>query len=135
MELYKTCRDGSEQPSDAALVICLKAMVELPGRLPIFIIIDALDECQNTAGTPSARDEVLDFVTSKVQDAMEQLFDTSKPYLPHGFGYMMWIGVAFAYPSTLFQTTRLLRVPLQHRVLCHVMWPQWADGVSDLLTW
>jgi hypothetical protein len=41
-------------------------MVELPGRLPIFIIIDALDECPNTTGTPSARDEVLDFVEDLV---------------------------------------------------------------------
>src|SRR5712691_2295484 len=65
-ELYKTCRDGSEQPSDTALVNCLKAMVEFPGRLPIFVIIDALDECPNTTGTPSARDEVLDFVEDLV---------------------------------------------------------------------
>lgn len=80
-ELYKTCRDGSEQPSDAALVNCLKSMVELPGRLPIFIIIDALDECPNTTGTPSARDEVLDFVEDLVISKHPNLFlcITSRP--------------------------------------------------------
>ena len=46
-ELFKTCRDGSERPSDAALVNCLKTVVSLRGRLPTFIIMDALDECPN----------------------------------------------------------------------------------------
>ena len=47
-ELYTSCRDGSEQPSDAALAGCLKGMLELPGQLPIFLIVDALDECPST---------------------------------------------------------------------------------------
>jgi hypothetical protein len=80
-ELYKTCRDGSGRPSDAALVNCLKTMAELPGRLPIFIIMDALDECPNTTGTPSARDEVLDFVEDLVVSNHSNLFIciTSRP--------------------------------------------------------
>jgi hypothetical protein len=60
-KLYTSCRDGSEQPSDAALAGCLKSMLELPGQLPIFVIVDALDECPSTAGTPSPREELLDF--------------------------------------------------------------------------
>ena len=80
-ELHKTCRDGSERPSDTALLNCLKTMVELPGRLPIFIIVDALDECPNTTGTPSARDEVLDFVEDLVASNHSNLFlcITSRP--------------------------------------------------------
>ena len=80
-ELYKTCHDGSEQPSDVALVNCLKAMVELRGRLPIFIIIDALDECPDTTGTPSPREEVLDFVEDLVVSNHSNLFlcITSRP--------------------------------------------------------
>jgi hypothetical protein len=58
-QLYTTCRDGSTQPSDAALAICLQDMVSLPGEVPIYIIIDAIDECPNTTGTPSAREKVL----------------------------------------------------------------------------
>jgi len=65
-QLCKTCRDGSEQPSDAALVKCLETILDLPGQLPIFIIIDALDECPSNTGTPSAREEVLDFVENLV---------------------------------------------------------------------
>jgi hypothetical protein len=79
--LYTTCRDGSEQPSDAALAKCLKEMLELPGQLPIFIIVDALDECLNTTGTPSTREEVLDFVEDLVRSNHSNLFIciTSRP--------------------------------------------------------
>lgn len=59
-ELYSSCHEGSTQPSDAALAGCLEGMLELPGQ-PTFLIIDALDECPNTNGTPSAREEVLEF--------------------------------------------------------------------------
>src|SRR6202040_2300451 len=61
-QLYTTCRNGSERPSDAALAECLKAILELPGKVPIFVIMDALDECPNNTGTPSPREEVLDLV-------------------------------------------------------------------------
>ena len=64
--LHKMCRDGSEQPSDAALAKCLETMLKLPGQLPIFVVMDALDECPSTTGTPSAREEVLDFIEDLV---------------------------------------------------------------------
>ena len=47
-------------------------MVELPGRLPIFIIINALEP--NTIGTPSTRDEVLDFVQDLAVSNHSNLF-------------------------------------------------------------
>jgi hypothetical protein len=53
---------------------CLKGMLELPGRLPTFIIIDALDECPNITGTPSAREEVLDFLEDLVGSNHSNLF-------------------------------------------------------------
>jgi hypothetical protein len=37
-------------------------MLSLPGQGQIYIIVDALDECPNFPGTPSAREEVLEFV-------------------------------------------------------------------------
>jgi hypothetical protein len=80
-QLYTKCRDGSEQPSDAALVECLKTMLELPGQVPIFVILDALDECPTTTGTPSAREKVLDFVEDLVGRNPSNLFlcITSRP--------------------------------------------------------
>jgi hypothetical protein len=80
-QLYDKCRSGSERPSDDDLAKCLKSMVELPEQLPIFIIMDALDECPNTTGTPSARDEVLDFVEDLIRSGHSNLFIcvTSRP--------------------------------------------------------
>jgi hypothetical protein len=34
-------------------------MILVPGQLPIYLIIDALDECPNTTGMPSPRDKFL----------------------------------------------------------------------------
>ena len=80
-QLYKTCYDGSEQPSEAALTQCLKSMLDLPGQLPTYIIIDALDECPNNTGTPSARERALDFVEDIVRSKHSNLFVciTSRP--------------------------------------------------------
>ena len=80
--LYTKCRDGSEQPSDAALAGCLKGMLELPGQLPIFVIMDAIDECLITTGTPSVREKVLDFVEDLVRSNHSNLLFiciTSRP--------------------------------------------------------
>ena len=59
-QLYASCEDGSEQPSEAALAEALKNMLELPGQVPIYIIVDALDECPDTTDSPSPRQKVLD---------------------------------------------------------------------------
>jgi len=79
--LYKACRDGSEQPGDAALVKYLVEMIDLPGQVPIYLIVDALDECPNTTGTPSAREKVLNFVRDLLQSDRSNLFVciTSRP--------------------------------------------------------
>jgi hypothetical protein len=73
-KLYTSCRDGSEQSSDAALARCLNSMLELPEQLPTFLIIDALDECPNITGIPSAREEVLDFLEDLVGSGHSNLF-------------------------------------------------------------
>ena len=80
-QLHKTCRDGSEQPSEAALAQCLNSMLDLPGQIPTYIIIDALDECPNNTGTPSARERVLNFVEDLIQSKHSNLFIciTSRP--------------------------------------------------------
>ena len=40
----------------------MKDMLSLPGQGQIYIIVDALDECPDVSGTPSAREEVLELV-------------------------------------------------------------------------
>ena len=80
-QLHKTCHDGSDQPSVATLVQCLNSMLALPGQIPTYIIIDALDECPNNTGTPSARERVLNFVEVLVESKHPNLFIciTSRP--------------------------------------------------------
>ena len=80
-ELYTKCRNGSDQPGNAALTKCLWNMLELPGQVPIFIILDALDECPSTTETPSARDKVLDFLEDVVGSKNSNLYIciTSRP--------------------------------------------------------
>jgi len=80
-QLYTKCRNGSDQPSNTALAECLGNMLELPRQLPIFIILDALDECPNTIETPSAREKVLDFLDDLVGSEHANLFIcvTSRP--------------------------------------------------------
>ena len=80
-QLHWRCCDGSEQPSDAALTQCLKNMLNFPGQLPTYIVIDALDECPNNIGTPSAREKVLNFVEDLVESNHPNLFIciTSRP--------------------------------------------------------
>ena len=60
--LYSAHQAGSTEPSKDALKECLKSMLMLQDRGPIFIILDAIDECPNSAGTPSPRENVLELV-------------------------------------------------------------------------
>ena len=80
-QLYSVCNNGSEQPSNASLIKCLGDMLELPGQLPTFVVLDALDECPITTETPSAREKVLDFVEEFVGSGHPNLFIciTSRP--------------------------------------------------------
>jgi hypothetical protein len=61
-KLYSDNSRGMQKPDVVALKGCLADMLRLPGQGPIYIIVDALDECPNFPGTPSARDNVLKFV-------------------------------------------------------------------------
>jgi hypothetical protein len=80
-QLYKEHDDGTRQPSDNALVHCLKDMIMLPDQGPIYLIMDALDECPNTSGIPSAREQVLELVKELVSLRLPRLHIcvTSRP--------------------------------------------------------
>ena len=60
--IYVTHDNGAQKPTDDVLMQCLKEMLTLSTDCPIYIIMDALDECPNTFGMPSPREVVLDFV-------------------------------------------------------------------------
>jgi len=72
-KLYLEHDNGSRDPGDDSLLLYLKDLLGLPGQSPIFLIVDALDECPNTSALPSPREEVLMF--------LEDLIDSQSPSL------------------------------------------------------
>ncbi|KAN0135033.1 Ankyrin repeat-containing domain protein [Lactarius tabidus] len=71
--LYDECGKGTRQPSDGALMRCLKEMLTLPDQCPTYLIMDALDECPNTFGIKSPREKVLDVVKELVDMRLPSL--------------------------------------------------------------
>ena len=61
-QLYSDHSRGERKPDIYALKKCMTDMLSLPGQTPIYIIVDALDECPNLPGMPSARKEVLELI-------------------------------------------------------------------------
>jgi hypothetical protein len=55
-----------QKPDVHALKKCLADMLSLPGQGQIYIVVDALDECPNFPGRPSARQEVLELIEELV---------------------------------------------------------------------
>jgi hypothetical protein len=60
--LYSDHSRGIRKPDIDVLKECMKDMLSLPGEGPTYIIVDALDECPNLLGMPSAREEVLELI-------------------------------------------------------------------------
>ncbi len=79
--VFTVHKSGAQQPSDDTLKECLKEMLRLPGQGPIFIVLDALDECPDSSGIPSPRDEVLQLVNELVDLDLQGLHicATSRP--------------------------------------------------------
>jgi hypothetical protein len=65
--LYSNSNRGIRKPDIDALKDCMTDMLRLPGQGPIYIVVDALDECPNFPGRPSARDEVLELIEELVE--------------------------------------------------------------------
>jgi hypothetical protein len=64
--LHSAHKQGSEQPTDESLAQCLKDMLTMTGQVPIYLVMDALDECPNDSGIPSLREKVLKLVKQLV---------------------------------------------------------------------
>jgi hypothetical protein len=79
--VYSEHAKGSRHASDNALAECLKDLLNLPGLAPVYLIIDALDECPNTSAIPSPRDEVLNLIEELVNLQISNLHVcvTSRP--------------------------------------------------------
>jgi len=64
-KLYSS-NNHARKPGIIALKKCIKDMLSQPGQGPIYVIVDGLDECPNSSGTPSARREVLELIKELV---------------------------------------------------------------------
>ena len=78
---YVTHDNGTHKPTDDVLIQCLKETLIFSIDHPVYIIMDAIDECPNTFGMPSPRESVLDFVTELVKLSLPNLHIcvTSRP--------------------------------------------------------
>ena len=65
--LFTLHKRGSEQPTDDSLARCLEDMLAMMKQVPIYIVMDALDECPNDSGIPSSREKVLELVRDFVE--------------------------------------------------------------------
>ena len=79
--LYANHDNGAKQPSDDLLGKCLKEMLRIPDQYPVYLIIDALDECSNSSGIPSSRERVLLLIKELVELRLPNLHIcvTSRP--------------------------------------------------------
>ena len=64
--LYSDTSRGTQKPSIDALKKYMTDMLSLPGQGPVYIIVDALDECPNLLGSQSAREEVIKLIEGVV---------------------------------------------------------------------
>jgi hypothetical protein len=73
LRLHADHDGAARQPTDQELTKCLKKMLTLPDQRPIYLIIDALDECPDSFGIPSPREEVLQLIAELVELRLSDL--------------------------------------------------------------
>ena len=80
-QIYSAHDDGTCKPSHDTLAKCLTKMVSPLDRGPVYLVIDALDECPNNSGMPTPREEVLNLVKTLVELHLQNLHVcvTSRP--------------------------------------------------------
>jgi len=70
---YSTHLNGARTPSDDELIRCLIDLLKVPGSQPIYLIVDALDECPSTSSLLSPREELLSLLEDLVQKQLPNL--------------------------------------------------------------
>ena len=79
--VYVTHNNGALKPTDDVLIQSLKETLTFSNHGPIYIIMDAIDECPNTFGLPRPRKLVLDLVKELIGLSLPNLHlcVTSRP--------------------------------------------------------
>jgi len=80
-KLYSEHANGSRYPGDDELVECLMDLLELRGHAPVYLVVDALDECLNTSSIPSPRSDILNLIEKLIKSEISNLHIcvTSRP--------------------------------------------------------
>ena len=72
-KFYSEHGNGTRHPGDDVLAGCLKDLLKLPGHAPVYLIVDALDECSKSSSIPSPRDEVLNLIEELIKSESPNL--------------------------------------------------------------
>ena len=64
--LYSAHRDDEQSPHDKVLAECLTNILRCQGQAPVYLILDAVDECPITCDTQTPRQNVLSIVKDLV---------------------------------------------------------------------
>jgi len=72
-DFYSTHRNGAECPGDDELVQCLMDLLKHPVQRPVYLVIDALDECPSTSSLLSPREMLLSFLEDLVETQLPNL--------------------------------------------------------------
>ena len=65
--IYASHAKGAQQPSNGVLKATLREMLAAVAEKPIYMIVDALDECPDSFGMPTPREDVLSLLESLVR--------------------------------------------------------------------
>jgi hypothetical protein len=70
---YSTHLDGAQSPSDGELILCLFDLFKLLGSQPVYLIVDALDECPSSPSLSSPRESLLSLLEDLVEAQLPNL--------------------------------------------------------------
>ena len=73
VKFYSEHAKGERHPSDDELTRCLADLLKLPGHAPVYVIVDALDECPNTSAVRSPRAKVLNLIEELIESQYPNL--------------------------------------------------------------
>ena len=80
-DLYSTHYNGGQSPADDKLFEYLIKILKCPGARPVYLIIDAVDECPTSSSLLSPREKLLSFLEDLVEAQLPNLriCATSRP--------------------------------------------------------
>jgi hypothetical protein len=73
MSTFYSTHSCGQSPSDNKLIQCLMELLKCPGARPLYLVIDALDECPSTSSLPSPRERLLSFLKDLVKAQLPNL--------------------------------------------------------------